>query len=144
MRTVGTVIIGSPDETEEDVLQTRDLLLSPEVDHGIACHLTPLPGTDVWDHAMQQGLVSEAPDWDYGKLEGWGFRREMVLTRHIPAERLEQLYHEMDDAANRRRYGEKFGTMRWRYLFDVRLARRIFTHWKSYARYLPRRRRAAS
>jgi radical SAM superfamily enzyme YgiQ (UPF0313 family) len=139
MRTIGAVIVGSPDETEEDLQQTQDLVLSPDVDHGIVCHLTPLPGTDVWQYAKSQGIVSDDVDWPYDSLSSWGFHRDLVLTKHLSADALAGWHERMQNAAAQRLYGAKWGTMRWRYLVDPRLLRRVLSHWRLYLRYLSRR-----
>jgi radical SAM superfamily enzyme YgiQ (UPF0313 family) len=138
MRTIGAVIVGSPDETEEDLRQTRDLVLSPDVDHGIICHLTPLPGTDVWEYAKSRGIVSDDINWPFDSLSSWGFHPGLVLTKHLSAETLAGWHDRLQTEADKRLYGARWGTMRWKYLVDPRFLKRVLSHWRLYSRYLSR------
>lgn len=56
-------IIGAPQETRADFLQTIRFRRKWQLDTELNL-LTPLPGTPVWDYAMQKGLVSEDMNWD--------------------------------------------------------------------------------
>ena len=56
-------IIGAPQETREDFLQTIRFAKKWQLDTELYL-LTPLPGTPVWDYAMQKGLVSGDMNWD--------------------------------------------------------------------------------
>jgi anaerobic magnesium-protoporphyrin IX monomethyl ester cyclase len=69
----GSFIIGSPDETEEEMMQTLDFIKSLELDKFAHFILTPYPGTDLWEIGKEKGLVSEKMDWD--KL--WMSRRHI-------------------------------------------------------------------
>ncbi len=60
----GSFVIGSPDETKEDILETLKLAKSKAIWIPIAFPLTPLPDTPLWDEALKRGLVSNDMDWD--------------------------------------------------------------------------------
>lgn len=57
-------IIGSPEETEDEILETYDFIKKSRVAFFDIYVLTPLPGTPVWDYATSRGLVSETMDWE--------------------------------------------------------------------------------
>jgi len=56
-------VIGSPDETESEVMQTYNFIRRSKPDFMDIFVLTPLPGTPVWEDAYNRGLVSEDMDW---------------------------------------------------------------------------------
>ena len=54
---------GFPEETEEDLMQSINAMKDIKPDHAIWSILTPYPGTEIWDLAQKQGLVSIDTDW---------------------------------------------------------------------------------
>lgn len=54
---------GFPEETEEDLMQSVNAMKDIKPDHAIWSILTPYPGTEIWDLAQKQGLVSLDTDW---------------------------------------------------------------------------------
>ena len=61
--TSGGIIIGSPDETREEIMQTFSWLKGSKMDNFEVMLCTPLPGTTVWTDALERGLVSFNMDW---------------------------------------------------------------------------------
>ena len=57
-------IIGSPQETREEILQTLSFIKENRLSSFDIYVLTPYPGTPVWDYAKARGLVGEDMDWD--------------------------------------------------------------------------------
>jgi len=53
----GFFVIGSPHETREELEQTLDFVRAAPLYRAEAYLLTPLPGTPVWDYAVQRGLL---------------------------------------------------------------------------------------
>lgn len=64
----GSLVIGSPDETREDILETLKLAKSKDIWISQALILTPLPDTPLWDDALKRGLVSNDNDMDWDRL----------------------------------------------------------------------------
>lgn len=56
-------IIGSPDETREEIMQTYEFVKKSKLRGVTISVFTPLPGTPVWEYAKKKGLVSEKMDW---------------------------------------------------------------------------------
>ena len=50
-----TFIIGFPDETVEQLRDTVKLINSVDADLSVVSHLTPLPGTEIYDEVVSQG-----------------------------------------------------------------------------------------
>ncbi len=55
-------IIGAPQETRADFLRTIQFMKKYQLKAELYL-LTPVPGTPLWDYALQKGLVSEEMDW---------------------------------------------------------------------------------
>lgn len=53
----GFFVIGSPKETRAEVEQTLDFVRTAPLYRAEAYLLTPLPGTPVWEYALQRGLL---------------------------------------------------------------------------------------
>jgi radical SAM superfamily enzyme YgiQ (UPF0313 family) len=65
LNVTGFFVIGSPHETQEETQQTLDFVRTAPLYRAEAYLLTPLPGTRVWDYALERGLLD--PDnvpWD--------------------------------------------------------------------------------
>ena len=57
-------VIGSPQETREQMMHTYEFIRSSKLDLFDIYILTPFPGTPVWDMAKARGLVSDGmADW---------------------------------------------------------------------------------
>jgi anaerobic magnesium-protoporphyrin IX monomethyl ester cyclase len=56
-------IIGSPDETRDEVMQTYAFIKQAPVDFIDVNVLSPLPGTPIWDYSLSRNLVSDHMDW---------------------------------------------------------------------------------
>ncbi len=91
-RTVGSFIIGSPGETENDLKQTLSLVQDKNLDQAHVYQLTPYPHTEVWEYAKKKGFVSDSPDFDLEKIYLRMFKDEMVLTDEISPEKLKEWY----------------------------------------------------
>jgi radical SAM superfamily enzyme YgiQ (UPF0313 family) len=91
-RTIGSLIIGSPGETEDDFRQTMSLVKDPNLDQAHVYQLTPYPGTKIWDIAKQQGIVSDDPGFDLEKIYLRKIKPEMLLTKEVSKEKFEEWY----------------------------------------------------
>lgn len=89
----GGIIIGSPDETEAEILETLEWLKTSGMDIYDVLLLMPLPGTPVWEEAMARGLVSYNMDWSRldlraNELSG---KEPVVMSKTLSWERLNEL-----------------------------------------------------
>jgi len=86
-------IIGCPDETETEMMDTYDFIRKSKLSFEDIYVLTPYPGTPVWDFAKSRGLVSDDMDW--GKLNV-NFEvthlNAIILSKTVNRKRLYQIY----------------------------------------------------
>ena len=59
----GDFIIGSPQETEKEIMETYEFIRKSRIDFVTINVFSPLPGTPVWEHAKERKLVSDDMDW---------------------------------------------------------------------------------
>jgi len=88
----GTFIIGSPDETETEILQTLEFIKRSKLINFEVYPLTPFPGTPVWDVAMKMGLVSNRMDWNKLAVDSQSHFETRIILSKIPKGRLFELY----------------------------------------------------
>jgi anaerobic magnesium-protoporphyrin IX monomethyl ester cyclase len=68
-------IIGSPTETKEEIMATYNFIKSVPLRNFNVYVMTPLPGTPIWQEAVEKGLVSE--DFD-----NWPVLDAVHFTKH--------------------------------------------------------------
>jgi len=68
----GTVMLGNPYETEEDIRKTQQFILNSPIDGGVGvCITTPFPGTKLWDWCRENNKIPEKfwwSDFNYHKV----------------------------------------------------------------------------
>lgn len=85
----GSFIIGSPNETEAQMMETYAFLKRAPLAITDVNILIPYPGTPVWDYALGRGLVSNDMDWSrltYGMVVDP--KRLINLSEHLTADQL--------------------------------------------------------
>ena len=71
MNVAATIMIGSPGETAEDIVQTMNFIKEQDLPAWTTTTLTvPLPGSELWEYAKSKGIVSNFMDWNKLRLEG--------------------------------------------------------------------------
>ncbi|EKD53459.1 MAG: methyltransferase [uncultured bacterium] len=72
-------IIGSPDETREEIMQTFKFIKDSKL-RGFGVYvLTPLPGTPIWEYAKERGMVDENMDWSTLNVEFLENHEEAII-----------------------------------------------------------------
>lgn len=92
----GSFIVGSPPETENDLQETESLIKWIRKNHKYntcgVCLATALPGTELWDDAIERGLINkENIDWNkLATLETIpdNERDIIYLNKHIESKKL--------------------------------------------------------
>lgn len=74
-------IIGSPDETKAEILETVKFIKSLKMPWFDVWILTPYPGAPTWDYALHRGLVSNNMDWS--KLDFNFTGHPVILSEHL-------------------------------------------------------------
>lgn len=91
--TYGGFIIGSPDETKEEIMDTYRFIRKSGIDGFSPLMLTPLPGTPVWEIAKSRGLVSDHMDWNVLREEfNEVSERHILMSETLRREELYSLY----------------------------------------------------
>jgi radical SAM superfamily enzyme YgiQ (UPF0313 family) len=85
-----SLILGHPDETEEDAQMTLDFmeeLRQMGVGEAGFAFLTPFPGADVYEHRETYGITLHETDW--AKYTG---NSPIISTRYLSRDQLRALY----------------------------------------------------
>jgi len=138
MKTIGTLIMGSPDETEEDLKSTLNLINNRNLDEPHIFQLMPLPGTEVWEYAKNIDVVSDDPSFDFSKLQMKTFNSNLILTKHISKENLIKWYSIILENVNKKGYEININKTKYlKYLFtNKKLLLKILSNWREYLHYL--------
>ena len=89
----GSFVIGSPCETEAQMMETYKFLRKAPLAIADIYILTPYPGTPIWDYALRRGLVSLDMDWSrlaYVNKVDPG--HTINLSQHLTTERLRAIH----------------------------------------------------
>jgi radical SAM superfamily enzyme YgiQ (UPF0313 family) len=86
-------VIGSPDETEEEVMDTYRFIAASKLDFVDTYVLTPLPGTPVWEDALARGLVSNDMDWSRLDVNFAASKdRAVIVSKRLDREGIKRLF----------------------------------------------------
>lgn len=83
-------VIGSPDETEEEIMDTYKLAATSGLNHFEVYIITPLPGTPIWDLAKKKGFVTDDMDW--AKLDVMSLEDNIILSDTLSKEQICELH----------------------------------------------------
>lgn len=95
----GTVMIGNPTETIEDVRATQQFIKESDIKSVGVCITTPYPGTVLWDWCKEHNLIPQQFKWsdlDYNKVA-------IPACDTIPPEEIERLFIETSDIVSPKR-----------------------------------------
>lgn len=112
-------IIGSPDETEEEIKETyRFIKQTPLVGFNVFI-LTPLPGTPLWEDCKTRKLVSDNMDWDKLNLNFENSHRDtIIVSKILKREELYKLYKQFR-RLRLLRVGKNVLTLKHPYFWDI-------------------------
>lgn len=86
-------IIGSPDESKDEILQTLDFIKRSRLSSFQTYVMTPFPGTPVWDYATEKGLTSKDMDWDKLTIDfADDYSNKIVVSEILSREELYEFY----------------------------------------------------
>ncbi len=88
-------VIGSPDETAAEILDTLRFIKRAGLALFDVYVLTPFPGTPVWEIAKKRGLVWEDERMDWGRLNvnfELSHQQAIILSENLSAGELRKLY----------------------------------------------------
>ena len=86
-------IIGSPQETKEQILKTLTFIRQKDLDFIDTYLLTPFPSTPVWDYAQKRDLVGPGMNWDLLNVNFSAQpEKAIILSEKLSRSELRQLY----------------------------------------------------
>lgn len=86
-------IIGSPQESKEDILQTLLFIKENRLLSFDLYVLTPFPGTPIWDYAKTRNLVCEDMDWDVLNVNFISnFDKVIILSEKLTRKEIYRLF----------------------------------------------------
>lgn len=77
----GPFIIGSPNETKKDILKSIEFFNQQPIDESEVYVATPLPGTKLWDYALEKKIVNYNIDWS--TLDPYITDPSQILNRNV-------------------------------------------------------------
>jgi len=88
-----SLVIGSPDETESEMMETYNFIKNSSLDLVDVYVLTPLPGTPIWQYAKERRLVSDDMDWSKLNINfEKGYKNSIILSEIYDREQLYKIY----------------------------------------------------
>ncbi len=93
IQTNGDFIIGFPDETEAEIMETYRFIKESRLDFVDINTICPLPGTEVWEEAERKGMVSASMDW--GRLNykfNYDSEKAMILSETLDYDSLSRIH----------------------------------------------------
>ncbi len=135
-------MIGAPPETMEDIEMTRSLIREIlDMHPRNFCQVTvttPLPGTSLWNDALEKGLIPETVDWRQFSLSPLMSKRaDFYINEHIPFETFLKVVQDTMDLCNSRRLRSILTRFSWRYILRIfaqpRLAFKILENYLKFS-----------
>lgn len=85
-------VIGSPDETKEEILDTFRFIKTSGLNFVDTYVLTPFPGTPVWEMAEKNGAVRDDMEWDRLNVNYGENRSPVILSNTLEKSEIDRLF----------------------------------------------------
>lgn len=86
-------VIGSPRETEADMMQTYYFIKNNPLSLVDTYVLTPYPGTPLWDYAKERNLVSDGMDWSRLNVNfNVNYKRAVIVSEILKKDDIIRIY----------------------------------------------------
>lgn len=96
----GTVMLGNPTETVDDICETQKFVRTSGLKHIGVCITTAYPGTELWQQAKAQGKVPDNIDWSTVNLD----KINIQVCDTIDPETLKKLHLETSAILSKNEY----------------------------------------
>src|SRR5690606_29469866 len=93
-----TFIVGVRDETEQSMMAQVDLARELDLDYPGFHPITPIPGTAIWDKALEEGWIEEQ---DFNKFD---WMTPVMPSRYLSRDEISYLLYQMN---------KKYVSLRW-------------------------------
>ena len=87
LSSLGTFIIGTPDETIEDILETIEFIEKSNLDNAAIFVATPYPGTELYNIALEKSYLDPEISWTNFIVEGKNYK-PIYSNEHFSGEQL--------------------------------------------------------
>jgi radical SAM superfamily enzyme YgiQ (UPF0313 family) len=84
----GDFIIGAPEETAEEMMQTYDFIRKSRLDFVDINVLSPLPGTAIWDYCIKRKLIAADIPWEAFQFKS----SSLILSQTLTGDQLGRIY----------------------------------------------------
>jgi anaerobic magnesium-protoporphyrin IX monomethyl ester cyclase len=88
----GFFVIGSPHETEEELMQTYKFIKDSRLDFATVNILTPMPGTACWDYWTEKNPLVNGQDWSRLFPRSADNSSNIILSEELSHEDLRRIY----------------------------------------------------
>jgi radical SAM superfamily enzyme YgiQ (UPF0313 family) len=85
-------VIGSPDETEAEIMDTYKFIEKSGLDFVDIFPLVPFPGTPVWGEAKKRNLVSDDMDWSRLNVYWQHNHNPVIMSKILSKADLDRIY----------------------------------------------------
>jgi len=137
IKTMGNFVIGSPDETDEDLQKTFNLFTNENLDESYIHQLTPFPGTQIWEYAKQKGIVSDdINNLDFSQFILDGYKPSLVMTKKITKKRFKEWYDKFRNEELRKNYNVSVTKLTTKFIFNPNFLRKLIYNWPETLRYI--------
>lgn len=102
-------MIGTPGETEEDLLKTFNFIKDNQLTHSHVSITTPLPGTELWEYCKKTGIVDEFDvNWEkFNMNPSINLSEHFYINKKIPYEKFNRWFNKFNEYITVTRIGEK-------------------------------------
>ncbi len=103
IKTHGFFMIGAPNETKKDMLETKQFIKENPLNTGIISVMVPYPGTEIWNYAKDKGVVSEDMNWDLFDMDFIkNNEKYLVMDDAISRDDLNDIYLQIRDEIDKK------------------------------------------
>lgn len=105
----GQFMIGTPGETEEDLLKTFNFIKDNHLTHSHLSITTPLPGTELWEYCRKEGIVDEfSVNWEKFNMQpSLNLSEHYYINKKTPYEDFNRWFNKFNEYVTVMRIGEE-------------------------------------
>ncbi|HLD11238.1 MAG TPA: radical SAM protein [Candidatus Nanoarchaeia archaeon] len=96
----GSFLIGCPNETKEDILETFNFIEELNLNQMNVNQLIPMPKTDIWNYAKEEGLVNDSFEFTIKNLSDLfvhNYNPSLRLSKEIKESEFKELFDKIQE-----------------------------------------------
>lgn len=117
MGVYGLVMVGSPGETKEEMMDTLKLLEDPQINTCSASKTIPFPGTKLWSEAQADRFITNLEDWK--KLTTTLEKGSVYINEKVPYDEFKIIFKMFEDLKGRKRIKNTYLNLSSRYVLKA-------------------------